>query len=333
MPTDASARTLEALLDETSRIVVGQRDLLEGLIVALVARGHALVEGVPGLAKTTAIRTLAQGLGLDFGRIQFTPDLLPGDLTGSLVYTPGGAEAGAPGFTLRRGPIFHSVLLADEINRAPAKVQSALLEAMAEEQVTIGDETLPLPPCFFVMATQNPIELEGTYALPEAQLDRFTVKLRVTYPNEADEQQIVERSSAAETRINAVADLQSVLEIQNEADKVHVDESVRNYAVRVVRATREQVAQPGDSPLDAAPTDTSGSTIALGASPRASIALVRIARARALLAGRDFVLPDDIKRSAPDVLRHRLALHYEAEAAGADADGVIRDVLSRVDAP
>jgi MoxR-like ATPase len=305
--------------------VVGQVALVEGLLVALLSGGHALVEGVPGLAKTTAIRTLAQALGLGFGRIQFTPDLLPGDLLGTPIYEPARG-----GFVVRRGPIFAPVLLADEINRAPAKVQSALLEAMEERQVSIGDETHALPDPFFVMATQNPVELEGTYPLPEAQIDRFLVKLVVPYPDLAEEVEIVARDAHGPVHVEQVADLGELAALRQAASAVHVAPALVDYAVRLARATREPAAV-GARVLDGADQPATGRLIALGASPRGSIYLVRAARARALLDGRDYVTTHDLKRVAPDVLRHRVVPSYEAEASGVTAESVVRGVLAAVE--
>jgi MoxR-like ATPase len=269
-----------------------------------------LVEGVPGLAKTTAVRTLAQALGLGFRRVQFTPDLLPGDLVGTPIYHPDERR-----FAVRKGPIFTPVLLADEINRAPAKVQSALLEAMEERQVTIGDESFALPHPFFVMATQNPIEHEGTYPLPEAQIDRFLLKLVVGYPSADEEHVIAVRDDLDVARVEAVADAALVEAMQRAAAAVHVADAVSDYAVRLVRKTREQ------------------RDVAVGASPRASRYLVRAAKARALLEGRDFATPFDVKRSAPDVLRHRIVLSYEAEADGVRPERVVDAVLAAVETP
>jgi MoxR-like ATPase len=305
-----AATTLKRLLDEVGRIVVGQQALLEGLLIGLLARGHVLVEGVPGLAKTTAVRTLAQALGLGFRRVQFTPDLLPGDLVGTPIYHPDERR-----FAVRKGPIFTPVLLADEINRAPAKVQSALLEAMEERQVTIGDESFALPQPFFVMATQNPIEHEGTYPLPEAQIDRFLLKLVVGYPSADEEHVIAVRDDLDVPRARTVADAARVDAMQRAAAAVHVADAVSDYAVRLVRKTREQ------------------SDVAVGASPRASRFLVRAAKARALLDGRDFATPFDVKRSAPDVLRHRIVLSYEAEADGVRPERVVAAVLAAVETP
>jgi MoxR-like ATPase len=326
---DGSAELLGRLRDEIGRVVVGQHSLIEGLLVALLSGGHALVEGVPGLAKTTAIRTLAQVLGLGFGRVQFTPDLLPGDLLGAPIYVP---ERGS--FDVRRGPIFSPVLVADEINRAPAKVQSALLEAMEERQVSIGEETLPLPDPFFVMATQNPVELEGTYPLPEAQIDRFLVKLLVPYPDEEEEREIVDRDAGAAPAVRAVADAEVLRALRREAGAVHVANAVRDYAVRLVRATRdpESAGVRVAVPLREGASEASGDgSVALGASPRASMYLVRAARARALIDGRDFVTPHDVKRVAMDVLRHRVVVTYEAEADGVRPETVVEGVLASVE--
>ncbi len=329
---ETAADRVERLTDEISRVVVGQRELIDGLLIALLCGGHALVEGVPGLAKTTAIRTLAKVLGLGFGRIQFTPDLLPGDLVGTPVYVPDQRS-----FVVRRGPIFTKVLLADEINRAPAKVQSALLEAMEEAQVTIGEETFALPQPFFVMATQNPVDLEGTYPLPEAQIDRFLVKLVVPYPSAEDERTIVARDHEEPPEIRAVADAAAVAMLRRAAADVHVDSAVSDYAVRLVRATRDLTAAgvQVDSPMQPnRPREPDAMDIvALGASPRASMYLVRAARARAFMDGRDYATPHDVKRMAPDVLRHRVMVSYEAEADGIRPEDVIDAILATVETP
>jgi MoxR-like ATPase len=323
---ERSAATLKRLTEEIGRVVVGQRALVEGLLVCLLARGHALVEGVPGLAKTTAVRTLAEALGLGFRRVQFTPDLLPGDLVGTQIWVPD-----RHAFAVRRGPIFAPVLLADEINRAPAKVQSALLEAMEERQVTIGEESFALPEPFLVMATQNPVELEGTYPLPEAQLDRFLAKLVVGYPSADEEREIVARDALEPPAVRRVADAEDVAALRRAAASVHVAPAVAEYAVRLARATRDPGAVRARvrSPVE---RDAAG-LVALGASPRASIFLVRAARARALVEGRDFATPHDVKRVAPDVLRHRVLASYEAEADGVRPDDVIDAVLSAVEIP
>ncbi len=332
----SAEETLKRLRDEVNRVVVGQSALIDGLLIGLLAGGHVLVEGVPGLAKTTAVRTLARVLGLGFGRIQFTPDLLPGDVVGTPVYRPDERR-----FEVRLGPVFTPVLLADEINRAPAKVQSALLEAMEERQVTIGEESFPLPEPFLVMATQNPIDLEGTYPLPEAQVDRFLLKVVVPYPSADEEREIVARDAAPAPELRAVTDAARVGALRDAAAAVHVAPAVADYAVRLVRGTRdaeagEGPATPADAPgAAAAPrvASTGRGALAVGASPRASIFLVRAARARALLDGRRFATPHDVKRVAPDVLRHRLILSYEAEADGVTPDAVIDALLASVETP
>jgi MoxR-like ATPase len=325
-----TAQTAKRLLDEVGRVVVGQRPLLEGLLVGLLSGGHVLVEGVPGLAKTTAVRTLAQALGLGFRRVQFTPDLLPGDLIGTLVYLPDERR-----FTVRKGPIFSPVLLADEINRAPAKVQSALLEAMEERQVTIGEESFALPPPFFVMATQNPIEHEGTYPLPEAQVDRFLLKLLVPYPSAEEEVEIAARDGVRPSSVSAVADAETIEALRRAARAVHVADAVAEYAVRLARATRDPASVGAEVPTfgggDA--RRPAAGLVAVGASPRASLFLLRAARARALLDGRGWVTPHDVKRVAPDVLRHRVLLTYEAEADDVSPDAVVAAVLAAVETP
>ena len=327
---------LKRLRDEVARVVVGQQTLVEGLLIGLLSNGHVLVEGVPGLAKTTAARTFAAALGLGFRRIQFTPDLLPGDLTGNPIFIPDRRE-----FQVRRGPVFTPVLLADEINRAPAKVQSALLEAMEEHQVTIGDETLALPDPFLVMATQNPIDLEGTYPLPEAQIDRFLLKIVVPYPSEEEEREIVARDALPEVTVEAVLDADGVKELREAAASVHVAPEVRDYAVRLVRATREPETlashlrefQARGSMLPPSAALLGDSPVALGASPRASIYLVRAARARALLDSRRYTTPHDVKQIAADVLRHRIVVSYEAEADGVTPIAVVEAVLASVETP
>jgi MoxR-like ATPase len=308
---------LKQLREELARTIVGQQGLVDGLLIGLLAGGHVLVEGVPGLAKTTAVRSLAEVLGLGFRRIQFTPDLLPGDLIGTPVFVPAEQR-----FEVRRGPVFAPIVLADEINRAPAKVQSALLEAMEERQVTIGDETLRLPDPFLVMATQNPIDLEGTYPLPEAQVDRFLLKIVVSYPGYEEEREIVARDALAREPLRAVTDAEQVRALRQAAAEVHVAPAIADYAVRLARATREP-----------APGGHGTETVAVGASPRASLFLVRAARARALLDGRGYATPHDVKRVAHAVLRHRLILSYEAEADGVRADAVVDGLLSRVETP
>lgn len=308
-----------ALGRHLSSQILGQQTLVQRLLIALLADGHLLVEGAPGLAKTTAIKALATGLEADFHRLQFTPDLLPGDLIGTDVFRP---EEGR--FAFVAGPLFHNLLLADEINRAPAKVQSALLEAMAERQITVGQTSHPLPEPFLVMATQNPIEQEGTYPLPEAQMDRFLMKVRVGYPDAATEREILRlarRQGRAELpqparRLNA----QDIHAARRQIDALHLAEAVERYIVELILTTREPDRHG----------ETLGGFIAHGGSPRATIALERCARAHAWLAGRDHVAPDDVQAVAADVLRHRLILRYEAEAEGLDSDAVIRRLLAAV---
>jgi len=293
-------------------VLVGQRELVDGLLIALLCQGHVLVEGVPGLAKTTAVRTFARVLDLSFRRIQFTPDLLPADLLGTQVYEPAHST-----FRLHRGPIFHQVILADEINRAPAKVQSALLEAMEERQVTLAGETLRLPEPFLVMATQNPVEQEGVYPLPEAQVDRFMLKLRVDYPSREEEIEIVRSRTSPgelETPLPALSAAE-IMELREAVRALHVEPSLREYAVALVAKSRALGA------------------VELGGSPRASIYLIEAARARAYLEQREYVLPEDVKRVAPAVLRHRLLLSYEAEAEGQTPDAIIRELLAAVPTP
>ena len=312
---------LRDAIREMERVIVGQRALIDGLLIGLLADGHVLLEGVPGLAKSLAVQSLAQAFGGTFRRIQFTPDLLPSDLVGTHVYTP---QTGA--WVLREGPVFANFVLADEINRAPAKVQSALLEAMQERQVTLAGESRPLPAPFLVLATQNPVELEGTYPLPEAQLDRFLLKVVVGYPAREDERAIVRRMAATTARpsITRVASPAQVLAARGLLDEIHVDDKVLDYVVELVFATREPAAAglPALKPL-----------IQYGASPRASIALTRAARARAFLEGRGFVTPHDVKAVGFDVLRHRVLTTYEAEAEGMTSVDVIRKVFDTVRVP
>ncbi|WP_085317802.1 AAA family ATPase [Derxia lacustris] len=315
----AAAALAERILYEVKRVVVGQDAFLERVLVALLAQGHLLVEGVPGLAKTLTVRTLAATLRGSYRRIQFTPDLVPADLVGTRIYNQRSGEFGT---TL--GPVFANLLLADEINRAPAKVQSALLEVMQERQVTIAGESHPVPRPFVVMATQNPIESEGTYALPEAQVDRFLMKVLVDYPQPEEEFVIVARAIAEPVQVQAVASMEQLAQLQHARREVYADPGLIQYAVRLVDATRRP-ARHGLAEL--APL------LDFGASPRASIALVESAQALALLRGRDYVLAQDLAELAPDVLRHRLVLSYEALADGASADQLIAEVLARVPAP
>jgi MoxR-like ATPase len=318
-------KALQGLSRYVASQVIGQERLVERMLVALLADGHILVEGAPGLAKTRAINVLSQGIEGDFHRIQFTPDLLPADLTGTEIYRP---QEGS--FEFQRGPLFHNLVLADEINRSPAKVQSALLEAMAERQVTVGRVTYRLPELFLVMATQNPIEQEGTYPLPEAQLDRFMLFIKIGYPEPQHERTILNlvRDEARGIRSSAKAEFQKIsqttlFEARQEALNLYLAESLEEYLLQVILATRNPGAY--DPRL--------ARWVEFGASPRATIALDRCARARAWLHGRDFVLPEDIQIIAPDVLRHRLILSYEAEADGVDADHVITELLRRVGVP
>ncbi len=317
---EEASRPFRHLQDQMHRVVVGQQPLLDGLVIGLLANGHLLIEGVPGLAKTTAIASLAQGIRTEFKRIQFTPDLLPADLIGTLVYRPAEGD-----FIVKTGPIFSNLVLADEINRAPAKVQSALLEAMQERQVTIGDETHTLPQPFMVLATQNPIEQEGTYPLPEAQVDRFLMKLVVEYPDRRDERRILDRMAKTSTdlRIDAVLNAEQIATARGLVDRIHVDDRICDYVVDLVIATRN----PAAAGLDL------GDLVEFGASPRASIALLLVAKARAFLDGRGYVVPQDVKDSAPDVLRHRLGLTYEAEAEEKTADDIILALLDHIPVP
>jgi MoxR-like ATPase len=312
------APTLERARAEMGRVLVGQRYMVDRLLIGLLANGHVLLEGVPGLAKTTAVKALAQSLHLEFSRIQFTPDLLPADVVGTQIYQPKTGE-----FTTRQGPVFANVLLADEINRAPPKVQSALLEAMQERQVTLGDRTYALPKPFLVLATQNPIEQEGTYPLPEAQMDRFMMKLSVSYPTLDEELEIIARSSRAVPELHGVCTVEELLAAQALVRHVKVTEVLMRYMVDLVRATRD----PGTVDPELA------RAIEFGASPRASIALAAAARAHAFLDGRGFALPEDVKAMAPDVLRHRILPTYEAEADGIDADQLVQRILETVDQP
>jgi MoxR-like ATPase len=301
-------------------VLIGQRHLIDGLLIGLLTDGHVLLEGVPGLAKTLAVRTVARALHLKFQRIQFTPDLLPADVIGTQIYNPRTGE-----FTVKQGPVFANVVLADEINRAPAKVQSALLEAMAERQVTIGEASYPLPHPYFVLATQNPIEQEGTYPLPEAQVDRFMLKLVIDYPGRGDELAVLDRmgSLSASTEIDPVLAAEDLEELRRAVDAVYVDPKVKAYIVDVVRATRK----PAEYGLEMT------GLIQLGASTRAVIALLRASKAHAFLAGRAYVTPDDVKLTATDVLRHRLVISFEAEAEDLRPDQLVRQVLDKLPVP
>ncbi len=315
-----SAAWVSALRKEIGRVIVGQEYLIDRLLVGLLANGHVLLEGVPGLAKTMSVRTLAAAIHAKFHRIQFTPDLLPADIVGTLIYNPQDGK-----YHATRGPVFANLVLADEINRAPAKVQSALLEAMQERQVTLGGETMPLPSPFLVLATENPIDQEGTYPLPEAQVDRFMFKVLIDYPSFAEERKILDTMSftSAETKIKAIIELDDILRARQLVDKIHVDEQVRDYVVKIVFATRN----PAQYQLDLKPL------IQYGASPRATICLTVAAKAWAFLQGRGYVTPQDIKSIGPDVLRHRIILSYEAEARGVTTDAIIKQVLNTIPVP
>ena len=316
---ERAGETLMRVRDEVGRAVVGQHDMVDRLMIGLLTGGHVLLEGVPGLAKTLAATSLAHALSLRFRRIQFTPDLLPADLTGTLIYNPRDGS-----FSAKRGPVFANLVLADEINRAPAKVQSALLEAMQEMQVTLGDETLPLESPFFVLATQNPIEQEGTYALPEAQSDRFMLKVKVGYPDRAEEKEILRRAGLGEMPVlKPQATREQVLEAREALAGVYVDDKIQEYVLDLVSATR----RPRDFGL------TLDNLISFGASPRATLFLVRGAQGHALVRGRPYVLPEDVKAIALDVLRHRIQVSYEAEAEGVDGEEIARRILEQVRVP
>lgn len=317
---------------EAAKRIIGQEQVIDGILTALVCGGHILLEGGPGLAKTLAVKTFAEISGLDFKRIQFTPDLLPADVSGTLIY-----EQGTGRFSVRKGPVFTNVVLADEINRSPAKVQSALLEAMAEKQVTIGDETHVLPRPFIVLATQNPIEQEGTYNLPEAELDRFLLKLLVPYPTPQEEVAIVKTAGKAnEVPVSKILSAEKLMEMQALLDRVTCDDKLTEYIVSIVAATRP-VSEKKQASKIAVRTiqkkDDISKYISFGASPRAGIALLQAAKAKALFSGRDFVLPDDIKEAAPAVLRHRIILSYEAAADSVTSDDMIQKILELMPLP
>jgi len=311
---------VDVLFQQMSSVVVGQRTMIERLLIGLITGGHVLLEGVPGLAKTLTVKTLADCLELAFKRIQFTPDLLPADLIGTQIYQPQ-----TQAFTIKRGPLFANVILADEINRAPAKVQSALLEAMQERQVTIGDETFQLPRPFLVLATENPIEQEGTYPLPEAQVDRFMLKVKVTYPTREEERQIMDRVAGQEMpKATPVINAEQLARVREVVSAIYIDPKVRDYMVDVVLATRE--------PEKAGLKELRG-FIEYGASPRATIYINLAARAHAFLKHRGFVTPDDVKAVAYDVLRHRISMTYEAEAEGVTSEKVISRILEKIEVP
>ena len=318
---EAIKERLDAVRAEVAKVLVGQDELVQRLLLALLADGHVLLEGVPGLAKTLAIGTLAATVDCRFSRIQFTPDMLPGDVTGTQIFNP---REGT--YSVRKGPVFGNLVLADEINRAPAKVQAALLEAMQERQVTLGEETFPLTDPFLVMATQNPIEQEGTYPLPEAQLDRFMMKLRVGYLSKDDEVRVIDRMAGSTSTpvASAVMSGADIIEARQVTRRVFVDDKVKRYAVEIVAASRDP---------DAAGLPDLRNLIEYGASVRGSLSLVQLAKGHALLAGRDYASPHDVKSIAPDVLRHRIVPTYEAEAEGRDADDLAEAILAHVEVP
>lgn len=317
---EKEAAFVERLNTELHSIIVGQKYLVDRLIMGLLANGHILIQGVPGLAKTLSVKTLADAISVTFHRIQFTPDLLPADLVGTLVYNPAKAE-----FSVRKGPVFANIILADEINRAPAKVQSALLEAMQERQVTIGDTTYPLQEPFLVLATQNPIEQEGTYPLPEAQIDRFMFMLKVTYPSPAEERQIMDKNTSVEmAKIKKVIAPADILRAREVVRGIYMDDKVKDYIVNVIFATREP-QKYGMADLK--------DLIAFGASPRATIYLNLAAKAHAFIKGRGYVTPEDVKAIGADVLRHRVLLTYEAEAEEVNADKIVQKVFDAVEVP
>ena len=316
----AGRARLDPLFAEMEKVIIGQRTMLERLLIGLLAGGHILLEGVPGLAKTLAVRTLAGCLHLSFHRIQFTPDLLPADVIGTQIYNQRSGE-----FTIKKGPVFANLVLADEINRAPAKVQSALLEAMQEKQVTIGDANYPLGQPFLVLATQNPIEQEGTYPLPEAQVDRFMLKLKVGYPSKEEELAILNRMAAIEpdVSVHAVLEPAAISELRKTLDDLYMDEKIKRYIVDIIHCTR----RPDEFGLDIAPY------IQYGASPRATIFLTRAARAQAFLDGRGYVTPQDVKSIGYDVLRHRVAVTYEAEAEDITSDQLLKRIFDHLRVP
>ncbi len=310
---------LRKVLAEIEKVIVGQRILLERMLIGLLCEGHILLEGLPGLAKTTAVRALAATIKASFQRIQFTPDLLPADILGTQIYRP---DSGT--FEIRKGPIFHNIILADEINRAPAKVQSALLESMQERQVTIGEETFLLERPFLVLATQNPIEQEGTYPLPEAQIDRFMMKIKVDYPTAEEEKLIMLRASSINIdELTGAVGVNELESLKETVDSIYMEEKLVDYIVRITRATRD----PEEAGLKI------GSMIAYGASPRASIWLGEAAKAHAFMSVRGYVTPQDIKSMASDILRHRIILSYEAEAEGKSTDDIISMILERIEVP
>ncbi|WP_440876272.1 AAA family ATPase [Thalassotalea sp. PLHSN55] len=316
-----SIQVIANLRNEVAKVIVGQEQLIERLLLALMCQSHVLIEGIPGLAKTLTVNTLANALGLKFSRVQFTPDLLPGDLTGTQVYNPNTQQ-----FDNQKGPIFANIVLADEINRSPAKVQSALLEAMQEKQVTIGKEVNALPQPFLVLATQNPVEQEGTYPLPEAQVDRFMFKVKVDYPSFDQELEVMRRMSTPDIKtepVKPVVTIEQIQQLRTQVAKVYLDPNLEKYIVHLINATR----QPQQYQL------AINDLIRFGASPRATINLAMAARALAVMHGRDHVLPEDIRQLAPDILRHRIALSYKAEAQGICSENLIEQILAAVSIP
>lgn len=311
---------VEALRQEIGQVIVGQHELVDGLLIGLLADGHVLLEGVPGLAKTLTIKTLSDTIEADFKRLQFTPDLLPADLIGTMIYNPKGE-----GFTVKKGPIFSNLVLADEINRAPAKVQSALLEAMQERQVTIGDQTYPLDAPFLVLATQNPIEQQGTYPLPEAQVDRFLLKIKIGYPTKEEEKEILRRMTMGHIpTAKKVVTIKDILKARKLVEQIYVDEKMQNYIVDLVFATRDP---------EAAGLKDMKDLISYGASPRATISLTIAAKAYAFLAGRGFITPEDVKSVGMDVLRHRIIVTYEAEAEQMTSEDIVKMIFDGVEVP
>ncbi len=317
---EREAHFVKEVVDAVGQVIVGQGELVNKLLIALLCNNHVLIEGVPGLAKTLAVRTLAAAIDVQFQRIQFTPDLLPADLIGTQIYNPGTGE-----FTARLGPVFSNIVLADEINRAPAKVQSALLEAMEERQVTLGEKTHPLYDPFLVLATQNPLEQEGTYPLPEAQLDRFMLKVMVSYPDRSEEREILNRMGGEKpSPPSAVINPEQIRHARSIVNTIYVDEKIKEYILDIVFATRDPATNGLKNlrPL-----------IEFGASPRATIFLVKAAKALAFLQGRGYVTPDDVKQIAPDVLRHRILVTFEAEAENITATEIVREILNQVEVP
>ena len=316
---EGQSQFVSKLREQIRRVIVGQQYMVDRLLIGVLSNGHVLLEGVPGLAKTTAVKTLAEAIDCDFSRIQFTPDLLPADLIGTLIYSPKDGE-----FSTKKGPVFGNIILADEINRAPAKVQSALLEAMQENQVTIGDETMPLPQPFMVLATQNPIEQEGTYPLPEAQVDRFMLKLKIGYPTKVEEREIMDRVNILhDTHVEPAVTKQDIMKAREVVNQIYVDDKAKNYIVDIVQATRNPEAYGLNL----------NHLIEYGASPRATIYLQQAARALAFMQGEGNVFPNDVKQVAMDVLRHRVIVTYEAEAENMASEDVIRNILETVPVP